>query len=155
MNKPINCLMLKTIDQRCFFTRKNYFPQLIEFAKTCKAEISVVKGENIKVLELPELVKSICNHSNLLNESQYEIIEVKLLESSRSRKELLQQANIISSQIEQAFLDRKVVSLKDLETEFPKISKSALSNHITRVRNRLSKNGLSVTRVKAGQYILS
>ena len=156
MNKTINCLMLKTTDQRCFFTHKANFPLLIEFAKTCEAEISVVKTQNIKVMELSELAKSICDHGSKPEMPEYEVIEVKLPEIKfvKSRKQLLTQANIISSYIKDMFRKRKIVSLPDLENKFRKfgLSKPALCNHISRVRIDLKKEGYTVQKIKRGSY---
>jgi hypothetical protein len=159
MNKTINCLMLKTTDQRCFFTHQNNFPQLIEFARTCEAEISVVKTQNVKVMELNELAKSICNHGQQSENLQYEVIEVKLgqlpeIKTTRSRKRLLSQANIVSSYIKDTFRKNKIVSLSDLETKFSefKLSKPALCNHIARVRSEMEKEGYTVSKIKRGSY---
>ncbi len=154
MNKTIDCLMLKTTDERKFFTHKDNFPQLIEFAKTCKAEISVVKANNVKVMELPELAKSICNHGTQSDLPQYEVVEVKLPEVANPRKKLLEHANIIYSYVKDNFLQQKIVSLSDLETEFKDfgLSKAALCNHIARVRTELTDKGYSITKVKRGQY---
>lgn len=156
--KPVNCLMLKTTDQRCFFTYKYNYPQLVEFARTCDAEISVVKAQNAKVLDLPELARSICNHGKQVEIPQYELLEVKVpkqeIKVSRTRKKLLTQANIISSYVKKAFLNSKVVSLTDLETKFSEfgLSKSALCNHITRMRKELKKEGRKVLKIKRGEY---
>jgi len=151
--------MLKTTDQRCFFTHKNNFPQLIEFARTCDAEISVVKTHNVKVMELGELAKSICNHGKQNGNPQYEIIEVKLgilpeIKTDRSRKRLLSQANIVSAYVKDMFRKQKIVSLADLENKFSEfsLSKPALCNHIARVRSEMEKEGYTVTKIKRGSY---
>ncbi len=75
--KTIDCLMLKTPDERCFFTLKNNYPQLIEFARTYGAQISVVKASNVQVLELEDLAKSICNQEEQ-TKPEYEIVEIKI-----------------------------------------------------------------------------
>jgi len=159
MNKTINCLMLKTADQRCFFTHKNNYPQLIEFARTCAAEISVVKTHNVKVLELSELAKSICNHGKQCDLPQYELVEVKLppyIPAKKSRQKLLKQANTIAAHVKKLFLDYKTVSLANLESKFSKfgLSKSALCNHISRMRAELKRQGYKVSKIKRGEYKL-
>ena len=161
MKKAVNCLMLKTTDERRFFTSKNNYPQLVEFARTCDAEISVVKAQNVKVLDLSELAKSICNHGKQVELPQYELVEVKVpkepeIKVARSRKKLLTQANIISAYVKKSFLDSKVVSLSDLETKFSEfgLSKSALCNHITRMRSELKTAGHKVSKIKRGEYRL-
>jgi hypothetical protein len=159
--KAINCLMLKTTDQRCFFTHKNNYPQLVEFARTCDAEISVVKAQNVKVMELTELAKSICNHVQQSNLPQYEVVEVKLpnlpeIKVKRSRKKLLAQANLISNYVHKSFLNEEVVSVQDLENKFSEfdLTKAALCNHITKARNKLVKEGYKVSQIKRGTYRL-
>jgi hypothetical protein len=153
--------MLKTIDQRCFFTHKNNYPQLIEFARTCDAEISVVKTQNVKVLELTELARSICNHDKQSNLPQYEVVEIKLpkleIKVNRSRKKLLAQANIISSYVNKSFLSQNIVSLEDLESKFSEfgLSKASLRNHIAQIRKQLISEGYQVSKIKCGQYKLS
>ncbi len=150
--------MLKTPDKRCFFTHKNNYPQLIEFARTCDVEISVVKGQNIKILDLAELAKSICSHTLENNLPQYELVEIKIppYKKTRTRHKLLSQANIISDYVKQTFFDKKIVSLGDLETKFSdfNLSKSALSNHISRVRKNLEVAGYKISKLNRGKYKL-
>jgi hypothetical protein len=151
--------MLKTTDQRCFFTHKNNYPQLIEFARTCEAEISVVKTRNVKVMELGELAKSICNHGKQSQNPQYEVMEVKLgplpeLKTGRTRKRLLAQANAVSSYVKDLFRKNKIVSLAVLENKFSEfgLSKPALCNHIARVRSEMAKEGYTISKIKRGSY---
>jgi hypothetical protein len=150
--------MLKTTDQRCFFTHKNNYPQLVEFARSCDAEISIVKAQNVKILDLPELAKSICNHGQQAELPQYELVEVKVPTlpplKNRSRSNLLMQANIVSSYVKKKLLNSKIVSLTDLENKFSDfgLSKSTLYNHLARVRNELKEEGYEVSKIKPGTY---
>lgn len=157
MKSLINCLMLKTSDQRRFFTHENNFPQLVEFAKTCEAEISVVRAQNVKVLELEELAKSICDHQEKSNEPSYEVLEIKItpVQPPRSRADQLRKAKEIYTFIKKSFLAGEMVSLSNLESKFRSfgLSKPAMCNHIARVRKELSKKH-SIVRVKRGQYRL-
>lgn len=152
-------LMLKTEDERCFFTHQNNYLQLIEFAKTCSAEISVVKAHDVKVLDLDELAKSICSHGNY-PKPDYELEEIKLNEPTidvkRTRRKLLVQATIIAEYVNNAFMKGEIVSLKDLESKFLEfeLSKAALCNHITRSRLELIGKGYIIKKLKKGQYQL-
>lgn len=141
-----------TIDKRKFFTHKNNLPKLVEFAKTCHAEISMVKSNNIKVLELPELAKSICDHGIQKELPQYEVV-VPQMKMNR-RQKVLHHANIIHDYVKDNFIAGNIVSLSNLENEFKGfgLSKAALCNHITKVRKELADNGYSVTKVKRGAY---
>jgi len=159
MNKPVNCLMLKTSDDRCFFTHKNNYSQLVEFAKTCDAEISVVKANDVKVLELPELAKSICSHGKHPETPKYELMEIRLtkcveVSAPRTRKKLLTQATIITEHVKNIFLAGEVVILSDLENKFSEfnLSKAAFCNHITRIRRDFKEKGYTIQKVKRGQY---
>jgi hypothetical protein len=71
------CLMIKTKDKRQFFTYEKHLPQLIEFSKIFNAEISVVKIDGEKILDLEELPEAICN-SAYKNKSKYELISEKI-----------------------------------------------------------------------------
>lgn len=77
MNKKrsFQCLMIETKDKRNFFThKKNYMP-LIEFAKTFKAQISVVKTNEAELLDLVDLSSAICN-PYYKQKANFEIVEV-------------------------------------------------------------------------------
>lgn len=159
MNKSINCLMLKMPDDRKFFTSQTNFSQLVEFARTCDAEISVVKARDVKVLELEELARSVCNHGRHVETTEYELVEMKTISPdevnvARTRKKLLTQANIISSTVKDAFLRGEVVSLCGLENQYSEfgLSKAALCNHIARVKKELADEGHVIVKVQRGQY---
>ena len=153
MKKSINCLMLQTTDKRCFFTYKNNFPQLIEFAKTCGAEISVVKTQDAKIEELEDLAKSICNYSKTKENPQYEIVEVKL-PNIKIKKPL--KTNEIIDSIKKLFLDNEIVSIKNLENKFfdSDVSKTTYCRHISCVRKKLIKDGYEISKIGHGKYQL-
>lgn len=158
-NMDKSYLMLKTADERCFFTHQNNYLQIVEFAKTCSAEISVVKAHDVKVLDLDELAKSICNHGSS-PKPDYELEEIQLtkpeIDVKRTRAKLLVQATIIAEYVNDAFLKGEIVTLKDLENKFSEfdLSKAALCNHITRSRSDLTEKGYTIKRLKKGQYQL-
>ncbi len=161
MSESINCLMLRTADSREFFTHAHYFSHVVEFAKTCSAEVSVVKATNVKVMELEELARSICDHNKSKQPNSYEVVEVKLspvgeLNTIRTRRKILAQADIIASHIQQELLAGREVSLNDLERKFNdfSLSKPALCNHMARVKKQLMNEGKSVVKLKRGVYRL-
>jgi hypothetical protein len=154
----INCLMLKTSDQRKFFTHENNFPQLVEFAKTCEAEISVVRAQNVKILELEELAKSICDHHKINNDLSYEVLEIKITPviPPKTRQEKLNKAKEIYMHIKSSFLSGDIVSLSSLENKFKSfgLSKATMCNHMARVRKELQSRSHSIIKVRRGQYRL-
>ena len=59
--KNFKCLMLKTRDNRKYFTHEKNYDYLIEFSRTFGAEVSVVEVEEAEVLDLEELAPAICD----------------------------------------------------------------------------------------------
>lgn len=53
-------LMVETNNKK-FFTHKKNYTQLIEFSKTVDAEMSIVKVDDVVILDLQELAPAICN----------------------------------------------------------------------------------------------
>jgi hypothetical protein len=149
--------MVTMPDDRQFFTSQMNYMTLIEFAKTCEVQLSVVKARDVKILELNELAKSICTHSKT---DPCELVEMKLLKLddelslARSRKKLLAQANIISNAVKEAFLGGEIVSLTTLENEYDGfgLSKATFCNHIARAKKELGKEGYCIEKIKRGQY---
>lgn len=153
------CLLLKTPDNRCFFTEEKHFPLLVEFGRTFDAEISVVKTqEQVEVLELDDLAKSICNQK-ITEPTPYDVIEIKLAagpvkKSLSDRYDKIKKAHELNEVIRAEFLSGKSVSIADLEAKFPDLTKPSLSNHFTRVRRELQTQGYTLVREKVGQYRL-
>ena len=79
------CLMIKTKDNKKFFTHEKYFPQLIEFSKTFGAEISIVKIKDNNILDINELIPAICN-ANYKNDESYELVTTKIEQKKRKTK---------------------------------------------------------------------
>ena len=80
--------MVKTKDNRNFFTHEKYYPQLTEFSKAFGAEISVVKIKDGEVLDLVELAPAICN-SDFRMRQEFEIVETKVPIRKKCRSKLL------------------------------------------------------------------
>lgn len=157
------CLLIKTKDNREFFTHEKNFLQLIEFSKTFGAEISVVKVNKAEVLDLEELAPAICNDGYKPN-GEYEILEVKIPQNKKAaskalnkRQKILQTATVIKAHILTEFLSGNVVALHGIRKKFRKdnLSLSAVCNHISRVREELEKEGYKVVKVGAGKYRLA
>ena len=136
MAEIVNCLMLRTADKREFFTSICNLAQLIEFAKTYSAELLVVEATNVKLQNLPELVRSICL-CNKTKHVAYKIVENKLFALE----------NPINT-IRQELLDKKEVSLVYLENKFNTLSKSTLNNYFSRAKKQLVSEGKIIKKLK-------
>ena len=151
----LQCLMLKIPDERCFFTHKNNYPQLIEFAKVCKAEISVIKVDDVEVLALPDLAKNLCNNYKKQNLPKYKILEIKNLNlnPNKSREKILSDSNIINNYIKTK-LKESNICIKDLENKFEEfhLTKSAFCKHIKRACQQLKNEGYTIIKEGKGFY---
>ena len=155
MDNAQQCLMIRTKDRRRFFTHEKNYVQLIEFSKTFKAEISVVRVQQAEILELADLAPAICNANYPTKKADYELIEVKIpVLPHNTRPKILRTAARIKQFVLGKFLDGQPVSLKELKRKFKryKLSTPALCNHIARVREELKQKGLRVIKVGAGAY---
>lgn len=153
------CLLLKTPDDRCFFTEEKNFPVLVEFGRTFNAEISIVKTkEEVEIQELPDLAKSICNQDKQ-NHPEYEVVEIKLSpptgKAIAARETKINQTKEVIEYIKSELLNNKIVSMIDLETKFPEVNRMTLSNCFTRVRRDLTSKGKILDRIKPGHWRIS
>ena len=152
------CLLLKTPDERLFFTEENNFKLLLEFARTFDAEISVIKTKQaVEMLDMDDLVKSICSPAKT-EVAEYSVLEVKLeapKRASATRYEKLKKTHEVNDFIRAELLAGKIVSLASLEEKYKEWSKSALSSHLTRAKRELQAQGHYITRDKQGQYRLT
>ena len=149
--------MVKTVDNRHFFTALGNFPQLIEFSKAQSAEVSVVKPkEEVQVFSLPELAKSMCDPTYKVLEPKYDLVERKItiMTGKTPRQRLLAQAQEIRQAIEQTFLAGDTVSLQNLAKQFQhyNLGEAALRKHLTYVRLKLAKMDRQVSKVGIGSY---
>jgi hypothetical protein len=153
------CLLLKTPDQRCFFTEEKNYPLLVEFGRTFDAEISVVKTvDQVEVLELDDLAKTIC--TQVENPAfLYEVLEVKLAtpvkEVVETRKNKIKQAEEVREHIKEVLMSGKTLTVADLEAKFPETPKVCLVAYFSRMRRRLEAAGHNIVREKPGSYRLA
>lgn len=150
----MKCLMIKTKDNRKFFTNEEYFSQLVEFSKLFNAELSLVKVRDVPILKLEELAPAICdpNYKNI--NTNYETVAVKIPLQRKERRFLLTTAEKIKTFIRTSLLEMKVVSLKDIKKEFKtnNFTTACLCNHFTKVRNELINEGYNIVKVGGGKY---
>lgn len=148
------CLMIKTQDHRQFFTEEDNYIPLIEFSKTFKAEISVVRlVEPTQLLNLAELAPAICDHNyKTIEIPQYELVEVKLPTQNRPRQNILKIAAKIQKFIHDRLKTGKTISLAELKQRYAEeLSVPALCNHIRKAKADLEKQGHRIVKI-GGAY---
>jgi len=153
--EPCQCLMIKTKDNRKFFTHEKNLAQLLEFSKTFKAEISVVKVHESEIMDLEELAPAICDTNRVNKKPEYELVEVKIpILPRQPRAKILDVAKKIKDYVLLKFSNGETVSLKDLKKKFKRyaLSTPALCNHIRRVKAEIESKGHKVCKVGAGAY---
>lgn len=146
-------LMLRTADDRRFFTEEGNFPLLIEFSKAVGAEVSVVKTqEPVEVLPLPTLARVFCDPTYVVGEVDFEVVSQKLA-GGRPDGPKPARPGDIRSYITGEMTAGREVSLADLYDRYgSRLSNSAIRNHLTVVRRRLTSQGFSVVRAGVGRY---
>lgn len=152
----MNCLLIKTKDNKKFLTHEKNLQSLIEFSKVFLAEIYLAKYEEGKILELKTLAQSICKQDY---QSEVQVSKLKKLfpKNKKSRKTILNNAQKIQTFIEEQLMNGKPLSLKNLKNKYNKleITDACLCNHFANVRKKLSNNGHEFRKVGAGTYCLT
>lgn len=147
-------ILVTTKDNRKFLTYEKNLVSLIEFAKTFKANIDLVKvDKGTKSLELKKLTSAICNPKE--NECpEYSLIKSIYPEFKKDRKKILSKSKNIKDFIEKRFLSGKNVCLKDIKTKYQKenLTDSCLCSHMSSVRKKLTQEGHEFEKISAGNY---
>jgi hypothetical protein len=161
------CLLVK-IDNKCFLTHEKHLQSLIEFAKTFKARISLVKAESSSILTLEELAKKICENApaSLLD---YKVIRPDIFDNNPKLKKMvyytsfspalpkLRLANrmlALKKFIYESFKSGGEVVVKDIEHDFKKegLSISTVYRCLRSIKEDLSKDGYKVIKIVPGRY---
>lgn len=151
----MKCLLIETKDKRKYITYEKYLSQLIEFAKTFGANISVVNAEGANPLKIEDLVPAICDQNYTLQNFTYEVLETMIKKEVKKKVEKKPTlAAKIQEYVYSKFLKKEIVSLKNLKKRFEKyeLSDPALCNHIRKMKETLEKEGYIVQKVGAGMY---
>jgi hypothetical protein len=148
--KDFKCLMINTSDNRKFFTFEKYYPQLVEFARTFGAEISLVRAKDANVMSLKSLAEAISDPTKVDENSSFEIIQSKVSSAVKERKN----AAGIRKFLRESFLTKGTASLSMLRQEFRdlRLSLPCLSNHLNRVRRELQSEGYKIEKTGRGCY---
>lgn len=146
------CLMIETKDHKRFFTHEKNLPQLIEFSKVFKAEISKVQiPSETEVLELEELAPALCEKKSQITD--YKILEIKLRQK-KTREKILSKATKIQQYIRKNLLNGKTVSLKELNKKYKKyqLTNACLCNHFRLTREKMKLDGHLFMKTGGGSY---
>jgi len=155
------CLLISTKDNEKYFTQIKNYAQLIEFAKTFKANIIKVKAESPSLLPIKKLAEHITT-GTVSKSTKYEIIET-LIENHKEKRIILstkpkrqEMSKNIKKYIKTKLLAGNVLSLTEISTEFENygLTKSCFSNHFSNVRKQLEKNNRIFAKKGAGKYVL-
>jgi biotin operon repressor len=151
--KNYQCLMIETPDQRRFFTHEKYLNQLVEFAHTFDAQVSVVRVEESEILDLAPLADALSD-SDYSASGPFTLVEKKI-EASPTPKRSRTIAEI-KDHVKNRFLSGDVVTLHDtLDLFRDQTSYAGLSTMLYKVRKELRDEGHEVEKVGAGRYRLA
>lgn len=149
------CLLIRTKDNRRFLTAKENLDPILEFAKSFRAEIFLVKApEGSKVLGLDKLAPAICDYSY---DTKPTCKVVSRLFPKRNRSTILKEAAGIRKFIQKAMLSGKPLSLKTLKNKYKDLglTDACLCNHFTAIRKQLETSGSIIKKTGAGEYCLN
>jgi|LakMenE01Jun11ns_1017448.scaffolds.fasta_scaffold9897411_1 hypothetical protein len=148
------CILIKTKDNRKFFTQESNLISILEYVKTFKAEVELVEVEKgTKILELKGLTVALCD-PNFKSDLQYEKIKDLYPSKKKERQSMLVEAKTIRDFIRTDFVSGRTVSLKEVKAKYHKhnLTDACLCNHITVVRRQLMKEGFEFQKIGAGEY---
>jgi hypothetical protein len=151
-NDLVNCLLVETKDNRKFFMSESYYNQLIEFARTFGAKISVVTARNPSLLCLSMLAAAI-NDNQTTFDTTYQEDEIKIERKLVARPDK-KVSQYVRDRIKNKFIEGGTVSLDELVDNFKEygLDRKQLSSHIQFVRTSMTKLGRKFIRSKAGIY---
>lgn len=159
------CLLLKLPDNREIFTHEKHHHTLLEFAKTFDVKIFTVEADEPELLHPRDIAKAFCDpNEDDFRSCSYQVVDTSTGEKTTStvtvdnnRKKMLQKVYDIRSYIEDQFLEKNTVRIKELHHFFKKhqIAVSTLYRHLSYVKDKLQKEGYKFTKISAGCYRLT
>ncbi len=150
--KDYQCLMIKTKDKRKFFTHEANLPQIIEFSKMFKAEISTVQVSEAQILDLEELAPAFCNAS-YTQPSSYKLLKT-MFPTKRKRKNILKNSAKIRDFIRTKLFKRGQISLDELKDRFKDegLTTACFCNHLRFMKSEIVDMGKNLVKVSVGMY---
>jgi hypothetical protein len=154
--KNYQCLMVQTKDNRKFFTPEKNYVQLIEFANTFDAEISVVKlvePYGGRVLDLGSLAQAVSDNNYQSPGCAFEIVE-RRIGKGRSHFKNLPAAREIKDHLKQMFVNGEVVDFHQVKNKFGNynLTYNAFAAHMFKMRKQLRSEGFDIEKVGVGKY---
>ena len=147
------CLMIKTKDKRKFFTHKANLPQILEFSKLFRAEISTVQVNEAEVLDLAALAPAFCDANYEMPAAKYKILEV-MYPSKRNRKDFLKNSARIREFIRQRLDKSGEISLDELKGRFKDkgLTTACFCNHLRFMKAEVVETGKDLVKTGTGTY---
>ena len=150
--KNYQCLMIQTKDNRKFCTDESNYAQLIEFANTFDAEISVIYLNEGDVMELEQLASAISDPRHNSN-PDYKILERKITSKKISNKNMIASREI-KEHVRNTFANGQTVDFHELMKKFKdyRLSYNAFAAHLFKLRKEFGKKGHCIQKIGPGQY---
>lgn len=164
------CLLVKLSDGRSFLTKRDHLHCLVEFAKTFKATLSLIRTENPVMLTLEDLAKKVCDQTYTQSILKYETIDGDIISNRKPRHKMLvrytslshisnktklkNKLTTIQNYIYELFKGGDEVSVSKIEEDFGNhgLSSSTLYRYLRSIRSDLNKEGYKIVRKSPGLY---
>jgi hypothetical protein len=144
--------MIETRDHRKFFTHQKNFIQLIEFANTFDAQVSVVRVEEADILDLAPLAEAISNPEYDGN-GNFQVLELKI--PSPQHQPRPKNPEQIKKYVVELFLTGRIVDQAEvLELFKTQTSYNAVATTLHKIRKELQDSGHKIQKIGAGRYSL-
>lgn len=137
----MNYLMITLRDKRKFLTNTKNLEQLIEFAKTFGADLSIVTTQCKRSLSLDQLAEEICDTNKKTSEFSYKIVRSISVSQSKT--------NMVFKQIIGALRRHRHVDTKKIVSLYKKkgIDERNIYSQITRAKKHITKIGMTLKRL--------
>jgi hypothetical protein len=145
-------VLLIEVDNKFLFTHKKNLPELVEFSRAFGAEISLVKPEtpaSVKILNLDQLAKKICDPTPEEKPPNYAVIEKKLSPVVKAK------SHQITHFMQNSLLNGEAIHIPTITEIFPYVSHATVYNCFKKLCSKLSKDNRKVLKIKSGTYQIS
>ena len=140
----MNCLLVKLKDKRKFLTSKNNLDQLIEFANTFKAELSLVETNCKDIKSLEELANDICDTN--CKQEDFDYKEIEKIAKKKSNK--------VFEQMIKDLKNKKTIDTSKIKCEFSKqgLEEKEISAQIQKAKIYIKKIGFKLNKIDKNKY---
>jgi hypothetical protein len=146
------CLMIECKDKNIFTSKKN-LSLLNEFANHFDIKLHFAKTDSQNIVSLEKIPEIFCNQYDKTN-YEFEIVKKNVINQRLSRQNILRNAQLVKEKMEEFVLSKNSIAFSTIQEKFNKynLSDSALNNLFRKVREHLSKSGITVLKIKNGHY---